>query len=130
MTRPTLKNISVIQLNESFTLTRPSEFEPLTRQTQFDTLTQPTEFEPLKQPTGFEPLTRPTEFPEQNEKMTYQMTRTQNHHRQTHHQRKRKATRRKSVVNTGDMTRQTHNQPTILILQMTVITDTSYVRGK
>ena len=42
------------------------------------------------------PLTLPTEFPEKLEKCTYQMTRTQIHHCQTHHRRKINAIKRKS----------------------------------
>ena len=56
---------------------------------------------------------------------TYQTTWTQNHHHQTRHQRKRNAIRRKSIVNTGKMTRQTHHRATILIRPMTVITEAS-----
>ena len=60
----------------------------------------------------------------------YQMTRTQTHHFQTHNQIKTDAIRRKSVVNTGKITRQTHNQATILIHPKTVVTDAHDVRGK
>ena len=58
----------------------------------------------------------------------YQMTRTHNHYCQTRHQRKKIVIRRKSVKNTGKMTRQTHHQASILISPMTVIADSSNVR--
>ena len=88
------------------------------------------------------PLTLPTEFTEKMEKRTYQGKRIHTHHRQTHHltniirqiieipvnQRKRNAIRRKIVVNTGKMTRQTHHLATILIRPTIVITDASDAR--
>ena len=60
----------------------------------------------------------------------YQMTLNQNHHCYTIHQRKRNAIIRKSVVNIGKMTRQTHHRATILICPTTLITDASDVIGK
>ena len=59
-----------------------------------------------------------------------QTTRTQNHHFQTHYQRKINVIRRKSVVNKGKMTRQTHHRATILILPTEVITEANDGRGK
>ena len=41
---------------------------------------------------------------------------------------KNKGNKKKIVVTTGKMTHQTHRQATILILPMTVITDTSYTK--
>ena len=58
------------------------------------------------------------------------MTQTQKHHCQTRHQRKRNVIRRKSVVNTGEMTRQTHHQATIMTQLKTVNTDVSNASGK
>ena len=58
------------------------------------------------------------------------MTRTQTHNFQTLHQRKRNATRRKSVGNIGKMTRQTHHQAAILIRPTTVIKYASDARGR
>ena len=53
------------------------------------------------------------------------MTRTQNHHRQTRHRSRINVISRKEVKNTGNTTRQTHHQATILNPPMTVITDAS-----
>ena len=60
----------------------------------------------------------------------YQMTWTKNHDHQTCHQIKINAIRRKSVVNTKKMTRQTNFRATILIRPTTVNADTSGVREK
>ena len=43
---------------------------------------------------------------------------------------KRNAIKRRSVVNTGKMTHQTHHRATIMIHPTTTITDTNDVRGK
>ena len=78
------------------------------------------------------------------ENCTYQGTRIQTHHRQTHHQRKiirrmiaipvnqRKinVVGRKSVVKKVNMNRQTHHQATILIRPTIVITATNAVGGR
>ena len=51
------------------------------------------------------------------------MTWTQTHNFQALHQRKRNTIRRESVLNTGNIIRQTHCHTTILIRPTTVITD-------
>ena len=58
------------------------------------------------------------------------MTLTKTHHFQTHHKRKRNVIRIRSIKNTGEMTRQTNYQGTILICLTTVITDTNDSRNK
>ena len=102
-------------------MTRPKENSPLTRRTDSDLLTRPMDFEQLAQP---------TEFQRKMKKRTSQMNRTQNYHSQTRHRRKRNAIRRKNVVNTGNMTRQTHHRVAIMIRPMTVIIDASDVKRR
>ena len=63
-------------------------------------------------------------------KSKYQINRTQDHNIQSCHRRKRNAIRRKSVGNTGNMTRENHHRATVLICLTTVITDASDVRGR
>ena len=58
------------------------------------------------------------------------MTRIHTHHCQTYLQRKRNTIRRKSVVNTKKMIRQTHHRATIMIHPKTVITDANDVKEK
>ena len=58
------------------------------------------------------------------------MTQTQTHNFQNNHERKRNTIRRKSVVNTRKMIRQTHHQASIMMNIMIVITDANYVRGR
>ena len=100
------------------------EFDPLTGQTEFQPLTRPTENIPLTRPTEFEPLTQPTEFSEENEKghILDEPDPDQSP--------SGSSPPKNVVVNTGKMTRQTHQQATIMILPRTVITDASDVRGK
>ena len=93
----------------------------------FETMREIQDFERGNDPP---PLTRPTGFPEKMEKGTYQMILTQNHHCQYGHRRKINAIRRKIVINTGNMTHQTHHRATIIIRPTIVITDANYVTGK
>ena len=114
VTRPTLENISVPQPTlENISVTRPT-LENIS-------VTPPTF--PIS-PSKYQFTISPSKM----KKGTYHITRTQTHHCHTCHQRKINAMRRKSVIKTGKMTRQTHLRATILTCPMTVVTGSSDIK--
>ena len=139
VTRPTLENISVTQQTlENVSVTWPYLEKISATQPTFPVSPSKNEFtiSPLKKwKRAFHDVgswatdTTNWIFQWKMEKGTYQMTQIQAHHFQTRYQRKINVIRRKSVVNTGNMTCQTHHRATIIIRPKTVITDASYTGG-
>ena len=77
-----------------------------------------------------EPLTHPTEFLDENGKGHVLDKPDPDPLLSDLSLKKKKHDKKKSVVKTGKMTRQTHHRATVLIRPKTVITDANNVRGK
>ena len=77
-----------------------------------------------------EPLTQPTDFPEENGKGHVPDDPDPDPSLSDSSSKKKKRDKKKSVINTGKMTRQTHHRSTILVHPTTVVIDVSEVRGR